>query len=190
MLCLIIIVGPTDEYRREPLYINIYIYIYYQYHNYWALGSIFQIYGPLWVCLVLHKQGDNLTTVNSSQKEGHVRFTSKRQHLTKIFANRGRKGDIMCYHISSSSSLTHTWVKIITHDREGAAPHSHILNTQLRVAVVSYLHEKYHKSGGRFKLDFMKARHVFIGYNPNIMTVYVRKAVPNRKKYVGSTENP
>ena len=110
MLCSIIIVGPTDEYRREPsyIYIYIYIYIYYQYHNYWALGSIFQIYGPLWVCLVFHKQGDNLTAENSSQNEGQVRLTSKRQHLTKIFANQGRKGDIMCYHISSSSSLTHT----------------------------------------------------------------------------------
>ena len=128
MLCLIIIVGPTDEYRREPLYIT-------SNHNHWALGSIFQIYRPLWVRLVFHKQGDYLTTGNSSQKGGQVRLTTKRQHLTKIFANRGRKSNIMCYHISSSSSLTHTWVKIITHDRERVAPHSHILNTQSRVAV-------------------------------------------------------
>ena len=167
MLCLIIIVGPTVEYRRETLYITSTKTIgllaqYFKFTARYGFDSSFINKVTIWL----------LRSENSSPKEGQVRLTSKRQHLTKIFANRGRKSNIMCYHISSSSSLTHTWVKI----RERVAPHSHILNTQSRVAVVSYLHEKYHKSGGRFKLDFMKAGHVFIGYNPKIMTVYVRKA--------------
>ena len=55
MLCLIIIVGPTVEYRREPLYIT-------STRTIGLLAKSFKFTAPLWVRLVFHKQGDNLIT--------------------------------------------------------------------------------------------------------------------------------